>query len=140
MSSTVADILNDLRETLAGAGDFSAVLVAPVGDSTYWPRAELTLSGLDERPADDRPGGRWTTIRARVCIHVRDADPAAGLVRALELAEAAGTALLADRFRGQRCRDLPTGKATEIGPARVEPPVKAPYLALSFEVRCNFES
>ena len=80
------------------------------------------------------------TMTAAVRIYVRSGDPADAFDRATELAESAAEALLEDRFRSQNCRDLATGKATAIGPLKVEPKVKHPNLAVTFEVRCNFES
>lgn len=140
MSSLIAEILSDLCEALRSAGVFEAVTVGPDADSARWPRAEVLLLSADEKHSDDAPDQRWTTLRASVRIQVRAAGPTDTLERGLQLAQDAQEAILADRFRGQRCRDLPIGKATELGPAKLEPHVKPPCLAVSFEVRCHFES
>ncbi len=140
MSSTSGDILTDIYQTLRSDGEFAAVTIGPDNNAARWPRAEVILVSVDESQADDIPTGRWCTMKAKVCIHVRCDKPAEAFARAMGLAESAGEALLDDRFRSQNCRDLPTGKATAIGPLKVEPKVKEPYLAVAFEVCCNFES
>ncbi len=140
MSSTSGDILTDICQTLRTGGEFAAVTIGPDNDAARWPRAEVILVSVDETQAEDMSEGRWCTLKAKVCIHVRCDEPAETLARATGLAESAAEAILTDRFRSQSCRDLPTGKATSIGPLKVEPKVKEPYLAVAFEVRCNFES
>ncbi len=143
MSSTSGDILTDICQTLRTGGEFAAVTIGPDNNAARWPRAEVILVSVDETQADDMSEGRWCTLKAKVCIHIR-CDPGApgaeAFARATGLAESAAEALLTDRFRSQSCRDLPTGKATSIGPLKVEPKVKEPYLTVAFEVRCNFES
>ena len=140
MSSMIAEILGDLCEALRGAGVFEAVTVGPDADSARWPRAEVLLISTDEKHSDDAPDQRWTELRASVRIQVRAPRPSDALERGLQLAQDAQEAILADRFRGQRCRDLPIGRATELGPAKAAPQVKPPTLAVSFEVRCPFGS
>ncbi len=139
MAGAIAEILTDLAEALRGSGAFRAVTIGPDQDAARWPRAEVLMASTSEERPDDLPDGRWIRLSAKVCIHVRSSGQADATVRALELAESAQQSLLADRFRGQRCLDLPVGRATEIGPARPEPLVRAPYAAVSFEVRCHFE-
>ncbi len=136
MSATVADILTDLRDTLRSTGDFQAVTLGPDADASRWPRVEVILVATEEKQADDAANSRWLTAQAQVRVYVRSTGGADALQRALALAESAQEALLVDRFRGQRCQDLPTGKATELGPVTVQPNVKAPHLAVSFEIRC----
>ncbi len=138
MSSTSGDILTDICQTLRTGGEFAAVTIGPDNNAARWPRVEVILVSVDETQADDTPEGRWCTLKAKVCIHIRCDEPAEAFARALDLAESASEALLADRFRSQSCLDLPVGKATSIGPLRVEPKVKEPYLAVAFEVLCNF--
>ena len=140
MSSQVHDILTDIRDTLRTSDLFASVTIGPNADSAQIPRAEVNLIGVDESRADDSPTGKWCTLRAKVCVHVRCHNPPDAFARALDLAASACEALLTDRFRNNRCRDLPKGKATETGPLKIEPKVKKPYLAVMFEVRCNFES
>ena len=139
MSATVANILIDLRDTLRSTGDFQAVTLGPDADASRWPRAEVILIATEEKQTDDAANSRWLTVQAQARVYVRSTGGADALQRALVLAESAEEALLADRFRGQRCQDLPTGKATQLGPVTVEPNVKAPHLAVSFEIRCRFE-
>ena len=139
MSSQARNILTDIRDTLRAADLFAAVTIGPDADSTQIPRAEVNLIGVDESLADDSPTGRFYTLRAKVCVHVRCHKPSDAFARALDLAASACETLLTDRFRTNRCRDLSTGKATETGPLKIEPKVKKPYLAVAFEIRCNFE-
>jgi hypothetical protein len=140
MSAPTADILADMRDALAAAGVFAAVTIGPDADSARSPRAEVLLADLEQARPDDRPEGRWLALRARVRIVVHHPDARGALERALELAQAAEEALLADPSRGGRCQDLPTGPSTEIGPAKVEPGTRPPYLAMSLEVCCRLES
>lgn len=140
MPSTAGEILVDIRDALRGTGSFASVTLGGDKDAARWPRAEVVLVSMDQMPPDDRADGRWSALKAKVYIHVRSAEEGLALERALDLVEAAQGALLVDRFRGQRCRDLPIGNGTELGPARLEPHLRPPYLALAFEVRCHFES
>jgi hypothetical protein len=137
VSSTAGDILVNLRDALRASGLFAEVSIGPAVDTGKFPRAELHLSAVKETVPDDNPAARWLMLRARLAITVRGAG--AEQLRAWELAEAAGAALLADRFRGQRCRDLPTGRATELGVAELSPHAKPPLAEVSFEIRCNLE-
>ncbi len=140
MSSKARDILTNIRDTLRVSDIFADVTIGPDSDSAQIPRAEVNLIGVDESPANDRPTGKFCTLRAKVCVHVQCHKPSNAFARALDLAASACEALLTDRFRNDDCRDLPTGKATETGPLKIEPKVKKPYLAVTFEIRCNFES
>ncbi len=140
MPSKAGEILADIRDTLRAIGSFASVTTGPDRDAARWPRAEVQLVSIEQSPADDRAGRLWTCLRARLCLHVSAPEQGSALERAMELTDAAQQALRVDRFRNQRCRDLPVGLATELGPARVEPNVKSPYLAMSFEIRCHFES
>lgn len=137
MSSTAGDILVDLRDVLRASGLFAEVSIGLAPDSARFPRAELHLSAVKETTPDDNPAARWLTLRTRLAITVRGAG--AEHLRAWELAELAQAALLADRFRSQRCRDLPTGRATELGVAELSPHAKPPLAEVSFEIRCNVE-
>ncbi|MCK4626069.1 MAG: hypothetical protein KAV00_12205 [Phycisphaerae bacterium] len=140
MSSQARNILIDIRDTLRVADLFAAVTIGTDADSAQIPRAEVNLIGVDESLATDSPSGRWYVLRAKVCVHVRCHNTSDAFARALDLSASACEALLADRFRTNMCMDLPTGKATETGPLKIEPKVKKPYLAVTFEIRCNFES
>jgi len=140
VADTIHEILHDLGDSLRGTDAFASVTVGPDPDGARWPRAEVLFASADDRRPDDRSDGRWTTLRATVRISVRSSRPGDALGRALGLAGSAQEAILADRFRGQRCRDLPVGRATELGPVQTEPRLKPPHLAVSFEVRCHFET
>lgn len=139
MPNEAATILADICDALRGTGVFESVTLGADRDAARWPRAEVSLVSIDHVPADDKPGACWSNMKAKVHIHVHATNEGVALERALELAGNAQDALLADRFRDQHCQDLPVGRATELGPGKVEPPLKAPYLALAFEVRCHFE-
>jgi len=78
-------------------------------------------------------------VQGRICIHVRAAKRADALARALELVASAQQAVLTDRFRSQHCQDLPCGRATQLGAVEIDPDVKRPHLAASFQVQCHFE-
>jgi len=138
--SNVGEILTDILDALRDTKAFAAVTLGPDSDAARWPRAEVLLVRVERAQPDDSPQGAWWAIRAEVRICVRSTEETSALERALELAETAQAAVLTDRFRGQRCQDLPIGRATELGPADVEPAVKAPYLMVAFEVRCHFEA
>lgn len=140
MTSTAGEILTDIRDTISGTGAFAEVTLGSHKDSVSWPRAEVLWASLDQAQADDTPGSHWLTLEAKVCVYVHSTGERKALDRALDLAQTAQEALLADRFRGQRCRDLPVGKATELGLTKVERGTRSPYLSLVFEVACHFES
>lgn len=140
MSKTAPEILTDLCDAVRGTGAFHSVTIGPDEDATAYPRAEVLLVSTDEARPDDTADTRWTTLQATIRIHVRSHEHADALERSLELAGLAQEAILTDRFRGQRCKHLPIGRATELGTAILVPRVKSPYLAVSFEVHCHFES
>ena len=139
MPNEATAILSDIRDALRDTGVFESVTLGADKDASRWPRAEVALVSIGHVPADDKPDACWSSVKARVHIHVHAANEGAALERALELAGNAQDALLADRFRGQHCQDLPVGRATELGPGKVEPPLRPPHLALAFEVCCHFE-
>jgi len=134
------EILSDIRQTLDETGTFYSVSLGAYEGAARWPRVEVHLASTDEARPDDRPDARWRAVTAEVRIYIRSARPAEATQRLLDLVETAQDALRADRFRGQHCRDLPIGAATEIGPTAVKPKVNPPYHAVTFEVRCHFES
>ena len=139
LSSAIGAILTNIRQTLRGTGAFAAVTVGPDTDSACWPRAEVGPISVDHARADDTPNDQWCALKTEVRLHVRSTGQGEALSRALELAESTQEAILTDRFRGQQCRDLPIGKATELGPIRLDPAVRAPYVCAAFEVLCHFE-
>lgn len=140
MPNQTGEILADICEVLHGTGLFAGVTLGPDRDAARWPRAEVMFLSVDQVLADDSHGGHWFTLKARAHVYARSAEEGSTLQRALELANAAQSALLIDRFRNQRCRDLPVGSATDLGPVRVDPPLRPPHVALAFEIRCHFES
>ncbi|HAU38847.1 MAG TPA: hypothetical protein DCX07_14165 [Phycisphaerales bacterium] len=138
MPLPVADILNDIVETIRGTGRFALVTLGECAAATATPRACVTLAGLDELRPDDTADARWFRLRARVTVHARAHEPPGGTIRAAELCDAA-SALLADPFRGGRCRHLPVGAATEIGFA--EPvALRRPEGEMCLAVRCHFQT
>lgn len=135
---TVANqILQDLVSVLRACGHFATVTLGTVGD-TAAPRAAVHYEGQDFFSADDRPAARYVRLRCRVTIHTRCSHAGEQAARELDLSAAACEALLVDPYRGNLCRDLPIGKATEIG--RIESaPTNRPEVETSFAVRCHFE-
>jgi hypothetical protein len=135
----VGEILTDILDAIRNTEAFAAVTLGPDNDAARWPRAEVVPITIEHLQPEDAPEGQWCALSAQVYIHVRSTEKASGLERALSLAGTAQAAVLTDRFRTHRCRDLPIGKATELGPAKFKPEVRSPYLAVAFEVRCHFE-
>ena len=133
-----SEILQDLVSALRACGHFAVVTLGPSSD-TAAPRAAVHYDGQDFFPADDQPAGRYVRLRARVIIHTRCSHPAEQAGRELDLAGLAGEALLADPYRGGRCRDLPIGRATEVGQAEPAGTVARPEMETLFAVRCHFE-
>lgn len=139
MNSAAGQILEYLRDQLRGLDGLAAVTIGADASSSQYPRAELVLTHLDERPADDRPAGRWFSLRAEMRVLARGQSPQEGLDRCLELAGAAQELLLADPFCGGLCQDLPTGRAMSFGAIRPLGEYRPPISAVGVEVRCNFE-
>jgi len=138
MSST-ADVLQDLLQTLRAGGAFALVSLGEAGSATAAPRATLAYEGEEAFPSDDGAASRWIRLRARVIVHTRSENAAQALLRASDLCQAAGQAILSDPYRGQRCRDLPIGRATEIGRSEMSSGAFRPEVEMSFAVRCHFE-
>ena len=112
--STAANILDHLVSTLRETHAFGEVSLA-AGETarTATPRADVAFDGLERLALDDAPGSAWrlaAVVRIRVCNEQNDD----ALRRALDLADRAAHALLADRFRGGRCQDVPRGWATAV--------------------------
>lgn len=136
MSSITNDILGDLRDTLRDAGLFASVNLGGDRDTNRWPRAVVEPAGVEQSP-DDAPS-RWLSVRAAVRVLCRSESPE-NLTRALDLAQSAQAALLVDPGRGQRCQDLPAGRATQIGRLAIESG-HPPYLAVvAFDVACHVD-
>jgi hypothetical protein len=131
------EIIQNLVESLRACGHFAAVTLGGGGD-TIVPRAAVHYEGQDFFPADDRPAARYVRLRCRVVIHTRCSHAGEQAARELDLSAIACEALLADPYRSGRCRDLPIGKATEIGRVDVGS-TSRPEVETSFAVRCHFE-
>lgn len=139
MEPTPETILADIVQTLREAGGFSQVVLGQAPAGADLPRASVRFDGLDESRPDDRPDGRWFRLRARIVIHTRSAGTSEAVTRTLELSRSAAAALLEDPYRGQRCRDLPIGKATEVSHCAASAAVKLPEAEATLTVHCHFE-
>jgi len=139
MAATSSGILQDIVSTLRSSGEFALVTLGRTDDQAQVPRAHVLYEGQDTFQSDDTPDSRWGRLRARVIVHTRCGSAAEGLGRANDLCDSAGRSLLDDAFRGQRCRDLPIGCATEIGAIEVVAGIKRPEVEISLDVRCHFE-
>jgi len=112
--SIASNLLNHLVATLRDMNVFAEVsLAAPDATRTPTPRADVTFDGLERMAIDDTPETAWR-LAAVVRITVRDERNDNAVLRAMNLAEQAVAALLADRFRGGLCQDLPRGRATVV--------------------------
>jgi len=140
MACEAAEILDDLVDALRATGEFSSVTLGESGSATDVPRCSVIYEGTESFLPDDSPAARWVRLRAIVSIHARSIDSARGLRRADELSEQAMNSLLVDPFRGGRCRDLPIGRATEIGRCRLSRRPKRPEVEMTFDIRCHFET
>lgn len=139
MASAVTAILKDIVSTLADAGLFATVSLGKSASDSAVPRAHVIYEGHDTFPSDDSSSNLWGRVRARVTIRTRSDDLAGGVTRAADLCTSAAEALMGDPFRGQLCRDLPIGPATEIGQSEIASDVRRPEMEITFRVRCHFE-
>jgi hypothetical protein len=137
MAAKASHILQNLVQTLQTVKDFASVTLGASGDTTL-PAAWVLHESLAYHASDDSTA-RWGRLSASIVIHTRDDAAAQALQRATDLADLAATCLLADRFRGQLCQDLPIGKATEIGPSHLASGVRRPDIQIRLDVRCHFE-
>ena len=120
-------------------GCSSASRSGPPGARPVTPRAELLWDGQERLAGDDRPGARWGRLRATFRLRVRATGPADGLGQLSDLCEALTAALLADRFRGGACRDLPVGTATEVHAGAPRSDLRRPEFEAALHVRCHWE-
>ena len=139
MASETAAILESIVETLRSAGVFASVELGERGSATEVPRANVLPECEETLRPDDLADARWLRLSARVILRTRADNRAEGLSRLMDLHRAAADALLADRFRGGLCRDLPVGRATELGRAEVARGIRRPELEMSFPVRCHYQ-
>lgn len=137
--SATGTVLQDLLQALRSTGAFALVSLAGAGPSTVVPRAVLAFDGEEVFPSDDGAANRWVRLRARLTVHVRCDDPGKALLRAADLCEQAAEALLADPRRAGHCRDLPVGRATEIGRSEMSFTTQRPEAEMAFAVRCHYE-
>jgi hypothetical protein len=137
---SAADVLQDLLQTLRGTGLFALVSLGDAGTASVVPRASVWYDGQEVFPSDDDVANRWVRLRARVTVHTRSENASEAILRAADLSEAAGEAILSDPYRGKRCLDLPIGRATEVGRSEMSFASKRPEAEMSFTVRCHFEA
>lgn len=135
MASLDTDILNDLTAVLRASGAMASVEPAGRRSETAVPRASILFERSESFPSDPWPTSRWIRLQARVLIHTRCESPSQGQARLNDLAATACEALLADPYRGGRCRDLPIGRATEVQIIRQPKDERYPERATSLDVR-----
>lgn len=140
MATIVSEILQDLAGALRTAGKFRLVTLGESGSAVDVPRAAVIYEGQESLQPDDSAGLVWIRLSASVALHTRSDSRSEAAIRINQLCEDAMAALLVDRYRGARCHDLPVGKATEVGRAKVLGGLKRPEVALTFDVRCHFET
>lgn len=138
MNQPCSAILNDIVQSLRQCSRFSAVSLG-LSPEMALPRATVKIEGFEVVEADDSATARWGKLTATISINVRDEAAGKAATRAVQLAEAATAALLADPFRSGLCKDLPIGRATEVGIARLTPLVRQPDSEISITIRCHFE-
>jgi hypothetical protein len=139
VSERATEILYDLVSSLRASELFALVTLGGCGSSGGVPRAAVLLEGQDFFQADDCPATLWVRLRVRIAIHLRSDDSAESIDRAGQLCASSVQALLSDPYRGQRCKDLPMGRATEIGRTELVPGLKRPEAEVTLTVRCHFE-
>lgn len=139
MPATASEILQDVLQTLRSTSQFAAVTLG-AGPDLAVPRAWIEYQGQEVFRPDDSPTGRHMRIRAKIVIRTRTQSPAQSVARLGELCESAVSALLADPYRGRRCKDLPIGLATEIDRVEPDPTVASPEAQASFLLRCHMEA
>jgi hypothetical protein len=139
VAAPATEILQDLASVLRDSDLFALVTLGPAGSASEVPRAAVILEGQDFFQADDSASSLWVRLRVRIAIHLRGDDPAEGIARAGQLCASAVEAILADPYRAGRCRDLPIGRATEIGRTELTPGLKRPEAEVNLAVRCHFE-
>lgn len=140
MPSTSADILNDVVSTLRGTGQFAQVTLGKSDTASAIPRVCITHEGEESFRPDDASSSQWVRLRACITVHTRSDNTHEATLRAVDLSGAAAQSLLVDPYRGQRCQDLPIGRATEIGRCELSRTVRRPEVEAAFYVCCHFES
>ena len=140
MASVVTEILQDLLEALRATGKFRLVSLGEAPSATDVPRASVLYEGQESLQPDDSASATWHQLRISVSVHTRSTEAAEAITRSNELCEEAMGALLQDPYRGNRCRDLPVGRATEIGRSQLVRGLKRPEVEVTFDVRCHLET
>lgn len=140
MASTETAICRDAAAALAASGLFAETHVGLDAASNAVPRASVAVEGREVFLSDDRPNGLWVRLRLRVFVRDRADNVGDGVARTADLCAAAGAALLADPKRGGLCRDLPVGRATELGATDKVTGVRRPAVEASLAVRCHYET
>ena len=139
MPSSAAEILETFVETLRASGKFRLVMLGDAPSNSDVPRASILYEGQESFQPDDHATTRWVRLRASISIRTRSTDTAEATTRVNELCEDAMATLLEDPFRGERCQDLPIGRATELGRSELVRGLKRPEVEMTFVVRCHFE-
>ena len=139
MASVATEILHDVAERLRTSGLFAEVAVGSPAAASAVPRASVAYDGHDVFLSDDRANVLWVRLRARVVMHSRAARDDGRLALAADLASAVTNVLMADPWRGERCRDLPVGRATEVGRAEVASGGRGSEVEIALAVRCHYE-
>jgi hypothetical protein len=139
LAAPATEILQDLASVLRGGGLFALVTLGPSGSASEVPRAAVVFEGQDFFQADDDISALWLRLRLRIAVHIRCDDPAESIARAGQLCASVAEAILEDPYRSGRCRDLPIGRATEIGRTEFTPGLRRPEAEVSLAVRCHFQ-
>ncbi len=150
MASQATEILNNLVTALRSCGAFALVELGGSRSEATVPRAAVILERQDTTVPEDDQAVTWVRLQARVVIRTRSESASQAAGRITDLADAATAALLADPYRGERCHDLPIGRATEV--SRAEMPrderypqrktslsVNSPEIEIVLLVRCHYQ-
>ncbi len=137
MTDVTQQIVEDIRHSLGDVG-FGEVAIGHSAGPLRLPRAELSPAGLERTPAGDCAGQDWYALHVTLTVIVSNAAVGSAIYQAITLARAAGAKLCQQPFRGGLCRHLPSGPATQTGPARLSPDVNSPYVAVRMDVTCRF--
>lgn len=140
MTAKGTEILQDITETLRASGVFETVSLGEDAGSDALPRASVTLESFQTFACDDGGAESWVRLCVSIRMRVRAGDYSTAVSRLTDLAAEATEALMEDPYRGQRCLDLPVGRATEIGRLELTAGLRRPDLEGSVAARCHFEA
>ena len=139
MSSVAIGIIEDIVEVLRATDKFRLVTVGDAGSETDIPRASVIYEGQESFLSDDSSSVRWVRLCISVNIHTRSLETTEAVTRVDELCKDAINALEQDPYRGQRCWDLPIGRATEVSRNQLVRGIKRPEAEMTLEIRCHLE-